>query len=282
MKKRIPNYENYIIYDTGELLNETTGKMLNGSIRLNGYKQYRLSKNNEKISFYAHRLVAEAFLPNPYNLPIVNHKDGNKLNNNLENLEWVSYSENCEHAHQSGLISKRKKAEFYIEDLPDEKWVGKIGFPLYLISNYGRIRNRETGRILKPSIACGYYKIRLSNNGNVKDFMIHKLVYELFSGLRIPESCVIDHIDGNKLNNHIDNLRCITNSENVLAALYETKTNATAKSVNQYSLNGEYIQSFRSAREAAKQLELDSSTISKVCRGKNKTHGGFIFKYSDN
>ena len=75
MKKRIPNYENYIIYDTGELLNETTGKMLNGSIRLNGYKQYRLSKNNEKISFYAHRLVAEAFLPNPYNLPIVNHKD---------------------------------------------------------------------------------------------------------------------------------------------------------------------------------------------------------------
>jgi len=38
MKKRIPNYENYIIYDTGELFNETTGKMLNGSIRLSGYK----------------------------------------------------------------------------------------------------------------------------------------------------------------------------------------------------------------------------------------------------
>ena len=99
MKKRIPNYENYIIYDTGELFNETTGQMLNGSIRLSGYKQYRLSKNNEKINFYAHRLVAEAFLPNPNNLPIVNHKDGNKLNNNLDNLEWVSYSENCEHAH---------------------------------------------------------------------------------------------------------------------------------------------------------------------------------------
>ena len=282
MKKRIPDYENYIIYDTGELLNETTGKMLNGSIRLSGYKQYRLSKNNEKVSFYAHRLVAEAFLPNPDNLPIVNHKDGNKLNNNLENLEWVSYSENCEHAHQTGLVSERQEAEFYQMDLPNEQWTRKNDFPLYLISNYGRVRNYQTGRILKPSIACGYYKVRLSNNGIVKDFIVHRLVYELFSGVSIPESCVIDHIDGNKLNNYIDNLRCITNSENVLAALYETKTNATAKVVNQYSLNGDYIQSFRSAREAAKQLGLDSSTISKVCRGKNKTHGGFIFKYSEN
>jgi len=171
-------------------------------------------------------------LPNPHNLPIVNHKDGDKLNNNFENLEWVNYSENCEHAHRSGLISQRNKAEFYIADLPNEKWAEKTDFPLYLISNYGRIRNYKTGRILKPSIACGYYKVRLSNDGNIKDFLIHKLVYELFSGLKTPDSYIIDHIDGNKLNNHIDNLRCVTNSENVLAALYETKTNATAKRVN--------------------------------------------------
>jgi hypothetical protein len=46
MKKQIPGYENYLIYDTGEVFNTSSGKMLNGSIRLSGYKQYRLSKNN--------------------------------------------------------------------------------------------------------------------------------------------------------------------------------------------------------------------------------------------
>lgn len=281
MKKEIAGYENYIIYDNGDLYNKTTGKMLGGSIRLSGYKQYRLSKNGEQQSFYAHRLVAEAFIPNPENLPIVNHIDGNKLNNDVTNLEWVSYSDNCKHAHENDLIAERRQIELYDGNLPGEQWTGKIGYPNYLISNYGRVRNVDTNRILKPSIACGYYKVRLSNEGFVQDFIVHRLVYELFSGQRIPDACVIDHIDGNKLNNHIDNLRCVTNGENVLAALYVTKTNTTAKQVEQYTKDGEFIQSFRSTRHAAEELGLDASTISKVCRGQNKSHGGFIFKYSN-
>lgn len=281
MKKEVVGYENYIIYDNGDLYNKITGKMLKGSIRLNGYKQYRLSKNGEKQNFYAHRLVAEAFIPNPENLPIVNHIDGNKLNNNVTNLEWTSYSDNSKHAYENNLIAKRRKIELYDKDFSEEQWVGKLGYPGYLISNYGRVRNIKTNRILKPSIACGYYKIRLSHQGQVQDFIIHRLVYELFSGKRIPDTCVIDHIDGNKLNNHIDNLRCVPNSENVLAALYDTKTNASAKQVNQYTKDGRFIQSFRSTRHAAKELGLDASTISKVCRGQNKSHGGFIFKYSE-
>ena len=87
MKKNIKNYEHYEIYEDGRVFNLKTKKFLKGSLGENGYLYYRLSKDNKKKMFYAHRLVAETFLNNEQNLPIVNHKDGNKLNNNVSNLE---------------------------------------------------------------------------------------------------------------------------------------------------------------------------------------------------
>lgn len=103
MRKQINGYNNYYIYDNGDVLNISTNKILKGSIGENGYKYYRLSKDNNKTMFYAHRLVAEHFLENPNSLPVVNHKDGNKLNNKAENLEWVTRSENDLHAYEHNL-----------------------------------------------------------------------------------------------------------------------------------------------------------------------------------
>lgn len=109
-------------------------------------------------------------------------------------------------------------------------------------------------------------------------FYCHRLVAEAF--LENPDDLpIVNHIDGNKLNNKIQNLRKISLSENVKAALYETKINSSAKRVAQYDLDNNYIQEFQSASAAAAALNLDASTISKVCRGVNKTHGGFKFKY---
>ena len=71
MRKKIKNYDNYYIYDNGDVLNVTTNKILKGSIGEHGYKYYRLSKNNEKTMFYAHRLVAEAFIENPNNYSVI-------------------------------------------------------------------------------------------------------------------------------------------------------------------------------------------------------------------
>lgn len=275
MMKQIYNYDNYMIDENGNIFNKTTNKYLKGSIGENGYKYYRLSQDNHKKMYYAHRLVAEHFLNNPNNFPVVNHIDGNKLNNNINNLEWVTYSENTKHwkDNSNGI---RRQTEYYQEDLPNEIWKE---FENYYVSSLGRIRHKEKNNLLKPSITCGYYKVRLSNNGLVKDYMIHQLVYQIFKGNYDKSKYVIDHIDGNKLNNDINNLRLLTNSENANAALYETKTNTSAKKVAQYTKDGEFIKEFASARLAAKELNLDSSTISKVCRGQNKTHGGFIFKY---
>ena len=167
--------------------------------------------------------------------------------------------------------------EYYSKDLPNEIWKP---YKNYFVSSLGRVRHSIKNNLLKPSLACGYYKVRLSQDGQVQDHMIHHLVWDLFSEQTKTENEIIDHIDGNKLNNSIDNLRLISLSENVKAAIYTTKTNKTAKPVKQYSIDGEFIQEFPSVAIAAKELNLDSSTISKVCRGVNKTHGGFIFKYS--
>lgn len=279
MRKQINGYNNYYIYDNGDVLNISTNKILKGSIGENGYKYYRLSKDNNKTMFYAHRLVAEHFLENPNFLPIVNHKDGNKLNNQLSNLEWVSCSENTKHAHDNNLIKQVSKREYYKEDLENEQWK-KIYDYNYSISTYGRVRNDNTLLLLKPSLVCGYYKVRLSKDGIVKDMIIHKLVYCIFHDmLNIPDGYVIDHINACKTDNRLDNLRLITLSENVKAALYNTKTNSSCKKVEQLTLTDKHIAYFNSVAEAARKLKLDSSTISKVCRGINKSHGGFHFKY---
>lgn len=76
-------------------------------------KLYKTGKGYYQVShqqelFYVHRLVAGAFLPNPMNKPFVNHIDGNKLNNDISNLEWVTASENTLHAYESGLMNKKQ------------------------------------------------------------------------------------------------------------------------------------------------------------------------------
>ena len=68
-----------------------------------GYKMYSLWANNVRTSFTAHRLLATAFIPNEANAPVVNHIDGDKLNNSVHNLEWCSHQHNVEHAIETGL-----------------------------------------------------------------------------------------------------------------------------------------------------------------------------------
>lgn len=74
-----------------------------------GYKCVRIRINKKRIVVPVHKLVAEIYVPNPGNKPIVNHKDGNKFNNHSENLEWTTYSENLLHAYAFGLRKPNKK-----------------------------------------------------------------------------------------------------------------------------------------------------------------------------
>lgn len=85
------------------------GKLLKVTKDKNGYMRVSTSVGGEKRTWKVHRLVATSFLDNPDDLPCVNHKDGNKNNNHVDNLEWVSYSENTQHAVDTGLLVHRTK-----------------------------------------------------------------------------------------------------------------------------------------------------------------------------
>lgn len=114
--KSINGFSNYEVSNFGNVRNKTTEHVLKPRLCKNGYTQVSI-KSDEKEKFinqYVHRLVAVAFIENPENKPEVNHKDGNKQNNSVINLEWCTASENQKHRHTVGITktSNRKVGKF--------------------------------------------------------------------------------------------------------------------------------------------------------------------------
>ena len=119
--KEIKNYENlYEVSNYGKIksINRIIKRGKNGnipikerilksSINVSGYKTVALSKNNKKKIIPIHRLVAQTFISNPKNLPCVNHKDENKLNNCVDNLEWCTVKYNNNYGSKRNKISKK-------------------------------------------------------------------------------------------------------------------------------------------------------------------------------
>ena len=94
---------NYSVSDDGQVRNDKTNRILSQSTQQD-YKHVTLSIDGKQKRMRVHRLVAEVFLDNPQNKPYVNHKDGNRGNNSVENLEWATPAENTQHAVLTGLF----------------------------------------------------------------------------------------------------------------------------------------------------------------------------------
>lgn len=118
--KDIPEFSNYQISNLGFIRNKKTGRILKSATNGSGYLGCSLSNKGKKSTKKIHRLVAEMFLTKTEDNQEVNHIDGNKLNNRLDNLEWVSKSANIKHAYDKDLISPSKGEKHYKSFLTQE------------------------------------------------------------------------------------------------------------------------------------------------------------------
>ena len=111
--KKIEGYEKYSVSNLGRVRRDTSskgtnpGRIMQGGNNKDGYKQVCLSKNGSTKTLILHRLVAKAFIPNPENLPEINHLNG-KTDNSAKSLEWSTRSRNMQHAYDTGLKTSPK------------------------------------------------------------------------------------------------------------------------------------------------------------------------------
>lgn len=189
----------------------------------------------------------------------------------------------------------------------EEIWKDVVGYEgIYQVSNFGGVRSCDRtiyykrgkpsspyktvkGREITQHISnTGYYNVKLCNGGDRKYFFVHRLVATAF----IPNKenkPQINHIDGNRLNNHVNNLEWVTMSENVLHA-YNTGLNYGLRGdlsphkvkVLQFEKDGTFIREWSCMADAARSLNGTKEGIYSACRQKNcKTYKGYVWRYAE-
>ena len=186
-----------------------------------------------------------------------------------------------------------------IRNIQGEIWKDIDGYDGYQISNKGRVKStivRNEGKLLKIGInKLGYCIVGLSINGKSKTHYVHRLVAETFIPNPDKKLC-IDHINTDRTDNRVENLRWCTQKENINNPLTKEIWSGThkgrevlsirggkhhkAKKVQQFTKDGIFIKEWSTPIEAARELGYGGSvTIRDCCRGKSKTAYGFIWKY---
>lgn len=159
--KDIEEYKGkYQASNIGNIKNMITNKVLKQYIGSNGYYRIGLYKDKKTKVFEVHRLITKTFIDNVENKKEVNHIDGNKLNNNINNLEWVTHKENINHAWKTKLFEPvREASRRYGKDNPAAKRVVQYDLKGNIIKRYDCIVEavRETN-ISKTNIGkcCNY------------------------------------------------------------------------------------------------------------------------------
>lgn len=164
-----------------------------------------------------------------------------------------------------------------------EQWVQIQDYPSYYVSNYGRIKSykhdKKVGKIINGTInSKGYCMIGLYKDNKEILKPVHRLVAEAFIP-KIIDKDLINHKDGNKTNNKVENLEWVNNSENIYHAYHELGFNPNGIKIFQIDISSNnIINTFISAEEASRTTGIDASSIRKVCNNKRKTAGKYKWR----
>lgn len=163
----------------------------------------------------------------------------------------------------------------------NEIWKDIKGYEgLYQVSNFGNVKSLSNNfsrkeKILKLNNIKGYLFVDLYKNGKVKHYKVHRLVAEHFIPNPDNKPC-IDHINTNKTDNRVENLRWTTHKENSNNPLTIDKR---SKPIIQFSKDGEFIKKWNSALDVQRELGIKQGNISNCCKGKRNIAGGYIWRY---
>jgi len=264
---QIPDTEYWIRID-GQIINKSN-KLLRWDI--NKYNYVRVSimnLQNKRIHIPIAETVASLFYRPPKDDEIIFHINGNKLDNHISNLKWVTKKEF--ELRNNELTAKTKGKEYkHVHKHPgfyckkDGTIIGKRGKPL-------------VGRIDK----CGYRQVALSENGITKQKSVHRLILETFNPIPNMENFQVNHINGNKLDNRLENLEWCTRSENLLHAYangLEKKRNGfnhwrhafTKEQVEDIRINCKPRIKGKCITDFAKKYNCHVSTIQRCLRGES-------------
>jgi hypothetical protein len=317
--KIIKNFPNYSVSTLGNVKNNTTGKMRKNTINKYGYVNINLYDRKINVGFQIHRLVAEAFLKNPENKKTVNHINHIKDDNNVDNLEWATYSEQNTHK-----ISKIRNGKRVLQYSINNEYIQTF----YSIHKAARVYNLNPSRISevcnrkKTTLKGFIWKFeniilkneiwkevivennifKISNKGRVKDKK-DRVSYGSEKGgyKRVNSSCkttktmlihrlvaiaFIPNPENKPDINHIDGNKSNNDVSNLEWCTSSENIQHSIdilgtrlKSVCQYTKEGVFIKEFKSIKLASEKTKSNKNGISGTCKGIRKTSGGFIWKY---